>query len=156
MTTALTVPSGHLNRLEKVGIVFLTKSLGPQDLAKHKAAVGFELEVLARKTDRFGWDAMNPAVRQRLVSDWIECLADFTVDEIQAATKRLMADDPKQATNEERVAAEINADRGRRAARLPKQDDFTPRHWPTDDEKARATKLLQEAGFAPKRFGGDE
>lgn len=131
----------------------MTKSLGPQDLAKHRVEVGFELEILARKTDRFGWDAMNPHVRKRLVADWIDRLADFTMEEIRAATKHLLADDPKQAANEERVAAVINAERAKRAAALPKQDpEYHRPPSPTAEEKARASELLASAGFAPKRF----
>lgn len=155
MTTELTIPTEHLDRLARVGIVFLTKSLSPQDLAQHKAQVGFELEVLSRKTDRFGWDAMNQHVRQRLLQDWIGRLADYTIEEIQTAIKQLLASEPKQAANEERVADVINAERGKRVATLPKQESYTYVPAPTAEEKARVAALLAEAGFAPKRFGGD-
>lgn len=133
----------------------MTKSLEPQALAKHKAQVGFELEVLSRKTDRFGWDAMNQHVRQRLLQDWIGRLADYTVEEIQTAIRQLLASEPKQAANEERVAEVINAERGKRVARLPKQESYAPVASPTAEERARASELLAASGFAPKRFGGD-
>lgn len=35
-------------------ILPLSKSLGSQDLAKHRAMVAVELEVMAKKFDRFG------------------------------------------------------------------------------------------------------
>jgi hypothetical protein len=34
----------------------LSRSLASQDLAKHRAMIAVELEVMAKKFDRFGWE----------------------------------------------------------------------------------------------------
>ena len=69
----------------------LTTSLDLSALAMHQATVALELEVLAKKMDRFGWerDRGTPA-HDRMVNDWIDALQDFPLSEIQDAVRAAM------------------------------------------------------------------
>lgn len=117
--------------------------------------MAFELEVVSRKVDRFGWDSMEAMMQQRLISDWVDRLADYMVEEVRAAIKAIMAENPKLATNEEAVGKVIDRDRAKRAASLPRVEvDERTRVAPTQEQRDRMQALLEQAGFAPKKFGG--
>lgn len=156
MTTELAIPRNRIEQLAAAGVVFLTKSLPPSDLERHKAALGLELEVLSRKLDRFGWDSMDANIRTRLRADWMKALADFTIDEVQDACREALRNRAKDALNEETIAGIIQAKRAKIVASLPKPADDTYRARPDKpaDEKARIAELVAEVGYAPKRFGG--
>lgn len=104
--------------------------------------VGLELEVISRKVDRFGWDAMNGHVRQRLIADWISALADFTLEEIGAATREILAGDPREAVNEQKVCRVILRHRARRLAAIPMPPE-PERQTPTPEAKARVDAVVQ-------------
>jgi len=63
----------------KTGLILpLSKSLGSQAFKEHKAMVALELEVLAQKYGVFGWENnRGTAAQDRLVTDWINVLADY-------------------------------------------------------------------------------
>tara|TARA_R110000782_G_scaffold218427_1_gene305812 strand:- start:29073 stop:29468 length:396 start_codon:yes stop_codon:yes gene_type:complete len=129
----------------------LTKSLPPHVLERHKAHLGLELEVLSRKLDRFGWDSMDAAIRTRLRSDWMNALADFTIDEVQEACRIALRNKAKDALNEETIAGIVLSSRARIVAALPKPAEQPTERKPIDKEAA--DRILAEAGFAPKKFG---
>ena len=67
MTTALrnlpdTLPTGP-----RTGLTLpLSRSLGSQDLSRHRAMIALEMEVLAKKFDRFGWERDRGLAGDRL------------------------------------------------------------------------------------------
>ena len=142
--------------MARAGIVFLTKSLPPPDLERHKAYLGLELEVLSRKLDRFGWDSMDPAIRTRLRADWMNALADFTLDEVQAACKLALRNKAKDALNEETIVGIIQSNRARIVAALPKPHDnaYQARDSKPQDERGRVADLVAKAFPSINRFGG--
>jgi hypothetical protein len=144
--------------MERAGIVFLTKSLPPHVLERHKAHLGLELEVLSRKLDRFGWDSMDPAIRTRLRADWMSALADFTIDEVQEACRIALRNKAKDALNEETIVGIIQSNRARIVAALPKPDDnpYQARDDKPEDERERMAELVAKAFPSIKRFGGDQ
>ena len=107
--------AGNLPKDAATGLILpLSKSLGLQDLAKHKAMVALELEVLAKKYDRFGWDRdRDTASQDRLIMDWIAALQDFPLPEIQAACRAHVEADPKNMPNEGHIKALILGNRER-------------------------------------------
>lgn len=118
--------------------------------------VAVELEVLAKKFDRFGWDRdRGSAAHDRMITDWMDALHDYPLDEVQAACKAAVLENPQRMPNEGHIRSHILAARKRAVANLPKQEPNITTHTPTAEEKARVSALLAEAGFAPKRFGGD-
>ena len=91
MTHALQTPSQNsLPTDAATGLILpLSKSLGSLDLAKHRAVVAVELEVLAKKLDRFGWERdRNSPAHDRTLIDWMDALQDYPLDEIRAAWQR--------------------------------------------------------------------
>jgi hypothetical protein len=88
--------------------------------------IGLELEIISRKIDRYGWDGINDHVRQRLLSDWIDALADFTLAEVKDAVNALLACAPKDAMNEQKVRSIVVANRDKRLAAIPKPADPEP------------------------------
>lgn len=129
----------------------MTKSLPPHELERHRAALGLELEVMSRKLDRFGWDQMDPTIRTRLRADWADALADFTIDEVQAACREALGGKPAEAMNEERIAGIVQRNRGRVVASLPKPAEPFREREPVD--KGAAQAIVDAAGFGVKRFG---
>ena len=131
--------------------------LGSQALAQHRAMVSIELEVLAKKFDRFGWDRDRGSMAQdRLISDWMDALQDFPLDEVRAACKAAVLSDPKNMPNEGHIVAKIMAARAQFVAshkRLaPPTVDARPMDV-GDAERARRAALAAELlGGSAKSF----
>ena len=132
----------------------LSKSLDSHDFRKHRAMVAVELEVLAKKFDRFGWerDRGQPA-HDRLVSDWMGALSDFTLPEIQEACRQAVSNNPDKMPNEGHIRRIVL--KNRKGVTVPvSQPEEEPREPPCSSE--RAAEIMQQVGFQPKRFGGDQ
>lgn len=132
----------------------LSRSLGSQDLAQHRAMVAVELEVLAKKLDRFGWERdRNSPAHDRIVMDWMDALQDYPLDEIRAACHEAVLSRPNAMPNEGHIIAEIQKSRAL-FLRLS-----GPKHEPEPERNRvsaeRAAEILAEAGFKPKTFTGE-
>ena len=151
MTQAITIRG--LPRDARTGLTLpLSKSLGSQDLAKHRALVALELEVLAKKVDRFGWERdRGSAAHDRVMMDWMNALQDYPLDEVQAACAAAILAKPDKMPNEGHVVAQIKAARREFVALNPPAPEPEPDRTPIDREKA--AEILAQAGFAPKRMG---
>lgn len=126
----------------------LSKLLGSQELAAHRATVAFELEVLAKKVDRFGWDRDRgtPAQDRQLV-DWMDALHDYPLDEVKAACKLAIQENPNRCPNEGHIKAIILRERGKLVAAQPKPQPQAPaRSEPDADTKARVAAMVAEVG----------
>ena len=129
----------------------LSKSLGSQELAEHRALVAFELEVLSKKVDRFGWDRdRGSASHDRLLMDWMDALQDYPLAEVQAACRAAVEANPNKMPNEGHVKAQIIAARAKVLAALPKPVD-PPKPAPVTAAEAEA--ILAQVGFSTKRMG---
>lgn len=128
----------------------LSKSLASQDLERHRAMIAFELEVMAKKLDRFGWDRdRNSAAHDRLVVDWMDALQDYPLDEVQAACRAWVKAQPRRMPNEGDILGEIQKARRIAADRFKaSQPKPAPnvRHI-TDEQKARVAEIVRAAGF---------
>lgn len=152
MTTELTVLD--LPKDPKTGLTLpLSKSLGSQDLAKHRAMVGVELEVLAKKFDRFGWDRDRGSLaHDRTLADWMDALQDYPLSEVKAACRAAVLRNPNKMPNEGHVRAEIMKARAAIVSKLPViEASEKPEPRVTKEQAAR---ILEDAGFKPRRFGG--
>ena len=145
-------PQDHLKD-PRTGLTLpLRQSLGSQELARHRAMVALELEVIAKKFDRFGWDRdRDSAAQDRNITDWIDALQEYPLDEVQAACKAATLANPNRMPNEGHVIREIVKARQAWIARNPPKPEPEPDRRPVSKE--RAAQIMQEAGFAPKRFG---
>ena len=129
----------------------LSRSLGSQDLAHHRAMVAVELEVLAKKMDRFGWERdRNSPAHDRIIIDWMDALQDYPIEEIRAACRAAVMADPKSMPNEGHIIAQIMKARAvfvssHRALAKPEPDIQRV-------SNERAAEILAEAGFKPKTF----
>jgi len=142
--------------------------------------VGFEFEVLAKKYDRFGWDRDADTPEQnRLITDWMDALQDYPLDEVQAACREWVKSSPRKMPNEGDILSKIQEAREwvkSSPRKMPNEGDILSkiqearrRAWqdrkaqmPPEPEKPkervsadRAAEILADAGFSPKRFGGD-
>ncbi|HEV8035936.1 hypothetical protein [Yoonia sp.] len=118
--------------------------------------VAVELEVLAKKFDRFGWDRdRNSPAHDRMITDWMDALQDFPLDEVRAACRAAVLENPNRMPNEGHIRSHIMAARKRAVQHIPKPEpEYHRPPNPTAQEKARASELLASAGFTPKTFGG--
>ena len=142
----------------KTGLTLpLSKSLGSQDLAKHRAMVALEIEVLAKKFDRFGWDRdRGSAVHDRLITDWMDALQDYPLAEVQAACRELVKAGRRTMPNEGDVLAEIQK---ARRAEWERRKATMPRPAEPDRQRVsaeRAAEILRDVQFAPNRFGDEQ
>ena len=151
MTQAITIRG--LPKDARTGLTLrLSKSLGSQDLAKHRAMVALELEVLAKKVDRFGWERdRGSAAHDRLMMDWMNALQDYPLDEVREACAAAILARPDKMPNEGHVVLQIMAARQRFLKANPPTPEPEPERKPVDRE--RAAEILAQAGYAPKRFG---
>jgi len=138
MTHAL--QSNQINRTlptdAATGLILpLSKSLDSRDLQQHRAVVAVELEVLAKKLDRFGWDRdRNSPAHDRMMIDWMDALQDYPIDEIRAACRAAVLENPSRMPNEGHIAKQIMAARaivvaGRKRAVVAEPEptrDLTP------------------------------
>jgi len=116
--------------------------------------VGVELEVLAKKYDRFGWDRDRGSItHDRLLTDWMNALQDYPLDEVRNACAQAVILSPNRMPNEGHVLAEIRKARKLRVEALPPVSDPEPVRDRVSAEAAQA--IVSAAGFAPRRFGGD-
>ena len=154
MTTALTTGTKATARKDaRTGLTLpLSRHLGLQDLAKHRAMLAMELEYLAKKFDRYGWDRdRNTAAQDRQKLDFMDALQDYPLDEVRAACKAVVLASPNRMPNEGHIVAQVLAERKRAVTHIPKQE--------TQDEARkrvtaeRAAQIVAAAGFAPRRFG---
>ena len=114
--------------------------------------MAIELEVMAKKMDRFGWDRdRGSAAHDRLVTDWMDALHDYPLEEIKAACRKWVSDNPRRMPNEGDIRGVILAQRQREIAAAPKPAP-EPKREPVTAEAAQ--EILAKAGFAPKRIGG--
>ena len=154
-----TIPTTHLPTDAATGLILpLSKSLGSLDLAKHRAVVAVELEVLAKKLDRFGWvrDRNSPA-HDRTLIDWMDALQDFPIDEIRAACRAAVIDNPNKMPNEGHVVAQIMAARARAVAArkraAPPQEQPRPELTPEDRARRAAHAASILGGFGKTNKG---
>ena len=152
MTTALTTARHPTD--PKTGLTLpLSKSLASPDLDKHRAMVAVELEVMAKKMDRFGWDRDRGSMaHDRLIADWVDTLQDYPLTEVRAACRAWVQDNPRRMPNEGDIRGKVMAARAKHVAALPKLQPEPQRERATPEQ---AAAILAEAGFKPKTFGGN-
>lgn len=150
MGTELTI--NNIPKDAKTGLTLpLSRSLGSQDLDKHRAMVAVELEVMAKKMDRFGWDRDRGSMaHDRLIVDWMDALQDYPLDEVKAACREWVIAKPRKMPNEGDIVGLIQAARRKfvEARRGPAQPDQEPERVSAD----RAAEIMAQAGFNVRRF----
>lgn len=134
----------------------LSRSLASPDLAKHRAMVAVELEVLAKKLDRFGWERdRNSPAHDRMLIDWMDALQDYPLDEIRAACREAVRARPNSMPNEGHIMAEIMKARAtfvQLHKPLPKPEPEPEREEVSPERKAEMNAYVQKTlrGFAEK------
>lgn len=134
-------------------ILPLSRSLGSQDLAEHRAMIALELEVLAKKLDRFGWERdRGTHAHDRLILDWMDALQDYPLDEIRAACRSAVIDRPSQMPNEGHIIAQIMAARKSVVAAHRDRLPMTREQPKAKVTKEQAEAILRDAGFSVRRM----
>jgi hypothetical protein len=125
----------------------LSKHLDSQALSKHKATLSLELEVLAKKFDRFGWDRDRGSMAQdRIVLDWMDALQDFPLIEVRNACRAAVLSNPNRMPNEGHVKAQILAARREAIAGQPKPvEQVVTKQRLSDESEAERVSIM--AGF---------
>ena len=123
----------------------LSKSPDSPTSARHRAMIAVELEVLAKKLDRFGWDRdRGTMAHDRLITDWMDALENFSLEEVKAACVRWVRDNPSKMPNEGHIRELIG--KARRATIVQIQPvEAEPERKRVSPEQASA--ILSEAGI---------
>lgn len=116
--------------------------------------MALELEVLAQKYSLFGWGSgRGAAAHDRLLTDWIEVLADYPLEEILAACRFYVAENPKKMPNEGHIKEIVLRERYKALQRNKPMPESEPSRPPqTKEEKARMAALVAKSFPAVKRF----
>jgi hypothetical protein len=127
----------------KTGLTLpLSKFLGSQALAEHRAMIAIELEVLARKFDRFGWDRDRGSMaHDRLILDWMDALQDYPLDEVKAGCRAAVEANPDRMPNEGHVLNQINEVRRKQMLSRAFRENMARK-------RAAAQEIMEQAGFA--------
>ncbi|AHD10020.1 hypothetical protein [Phaeobacter gallaeciensis] len=113
--------------------------------------VAVELEVLAKKFDRFGWERdRGSAAHDRMLVDWMNALQDFPLTEVQAACRAAVLSNPNKMPNEGHIRAEIIKARAKAVQSLPRPE---PEPSARRGDPANADQIMRDIGFKPRRFG---
>lgn len=151
MTTEIATGAANLPTCDRTGLTLpLSKHLGSQDLAKHRAMLAMELEYLAKKYDRFGWERdRNTPAQDRQKLDFMDALQDYPLHEVRAACKAAVIAKPDRMPNEGHIVAQILKARKAHVQSIPRQvENVAPISRPSAE---RAMQIMKEAGFAVKR-----
>lgn len=120
--------------------------------------LALELEVLAKKYDRFGWGRdQGTAAQDRLIMDWVNALQDFPLSEVQAACRAHVDADPKNMPNEGHIKALVmkaraDAVRAYKASLPPPAPD---RESPAKEDRAAIAAKLGLPIIKRMSQGGD-
>lgn len=108
--------------------------------------VALELEVLAKKFDRFGWERdRGSAAHDRLVSDWMDALHDYPLDEVRRACADAVRESPDRMPNEGHILRHLGKIRKMKAiAHTPPPTPEPPRAPPTPEEMERRRKYSEQ------------
>jgi hypothetical protein len=113
--------------------------------------VALELEVMAKKMDRFGWDRDRGSMaHDRIITDWMDALHDYPLDEVKAACRAAVIANPNKIPNEGHIVAEILKARRAYLAANPPATAPEPQRKPINKEAA--ARIMAEAGFTPRTF----
>lgn len=152
--TTLARSPAEVPKLDNGLTPLLKKHLDSRALAKHRATLVVELEILAKKFDRFGWDRdSGTAAQDGIIRDWMDALQDYPLDEVRAACRAAVLENPNKMPNEGHVKAQILKARKVIVERNRKPEPQPERHVPTDQERQNVARLLEKAGYAQKRMG---
>lgn len=122
-------------------------------MAKHQALVAIELEILAKKFDRFGWERdRGSAAQDGMIRDWIEALCDYPLAEIRAACRAAVLENPNRMPNEGHVRGQILEARKRRVQALPNPRE--PEREIDRSPEALERRRQVAARLGLKTFGG--
>ena len=98
--------------------------------------------------DGYWQNRPHEAVKEEIIADWMDGLETFTPDEIRAACRSWLGENPRRKPNVGDIRAIVLA--SRRKAVTPKPPE--PKLEPVT--AAAAQDIVAKAGFAPKRMGG--
>ena len=129
-------------------------ALDGQQAARRGAELVAILEVASVKIDRFGWSNMDKHIKDAVCNDWCDLLSQYTIAEVRDGVAAVFAASggKLKSINEFQVQEKIREAHMRIVASLPKT---APEPKRPRIDKERAAQIIAEAGFAPKRFGGE-
>lgn len=114
--------------------------------------VGVELEVMAKKMDRFGWESDRGSMaHDRIMTDWMDALQNFPLDEVKAACRKWVASNPRKMPNEGDICKIISAQRLEVVRSRPAQPE-PDRDPPVTKEQA--AQILKDLNVRVNKFGG--
>ena len=129
----------------------VAKSLSPQQLSAHRAAIAFEVKtVLSAYFQPHEADEIKAAQ----LAWWCDELQDWTQEQVVWALRHWNRESPRIRPTPGDIVAICKAARGRKVAAQRQQQPEEPNvRKPANPDAVR--EMLASAGFAPKRMGGE-
>ena len=145
MTTALTTPQALPTPTPQHA-----KLLSPQERIDHRGKIASEVKVVL---SAYFQPHEDERIKAAQLAWWCDELEDWTQEQVVWALRKWNRDNPRIRPTPGDVVAICKDARGRKMASLPKPSEAEPERQRVDKDKA--AQILADAGFAPRRFGGE-
>ena len=128
----------------------ISKSLSQQDLREHRTGIASEVKVVL---SAYFQPHEAEDIKAAQLAWWCDELQDWTREQVVWALRKWNRERPRIRPTPGDIVAICKEARGKKcAASMPVQP---PEPRKERVSKDRAAEILAEAGFSPKRFGGD-
>lgn len=128
------------------------QSLSQDQLDAHRRAIAFDVEVIL---DGYWKDRPPENVKAGILADWADTLEDWTQEQILYALRKWRNENPSRKPNPGHILGILKMMRGKAEVKR------NPPAPAPQIERQRATKteavaIMENAGFAPKRFNDEK
>lgn len=127
----------------------VAKSLSPQDLVFHREKIRFSIQTVLSV---YFQPHEDDAVRTAQLAWWCDELEDWTVEQVQWALRKWNRENPRIRPTPGDIVKICKDERGRRIAASRPAIRAEPEREKISAE--RASEIMAEVGFEPKRMGG--
>ena len=132
----------------------LAKSLSQQELAEHRRSIAFEVKVILSAYFQPHEDA---DVKAAQLAWWCDELQDWTREQVVYALRKWNREKPRLRPTAGDIVSMLKKLRGEKEAKKMIADRAAPQEHPKERiSKERADEILSQAGFAVKKFGGND
>lgn len=161
MTQELAIPTDHLKKDLETGLTLpLPTQLGSQELSEHHALIIVEMEILAKKFDRYKWnEERGTHVQDQMILDFVKALEDYPIDEIREACRACVLNNPKKMPNEGHIRQQVIKARALKVSAYKAKKPTVQESSAPRVTAERAAQIMKDAGIEnlspkPKKFGG--
>lgn len=128
----------------------IARSLSPDQLSAHRQAIAFDVKTIL---SAYFQPHEDERIKAAQLAWWCDELQDWTQEQVLWALRKWNRDNPDRRPTPGHILSICKDARGKKFATTIRQPEPEPERKPVNRERAAA--IMAEAGFAPRKFGGD-